>query len=151
MKHFLRILPFLALTFFLTACATDDKSIVPVSLRTKIDTIYVVENPEVSAENENLQPEIVSELVAMGFVPVIVSGAEVSPEDYVLTYSARMSGRTIKTIAFLKIEVRKAGRVVGYAFSDASTSMDRYDKTSGRVKVLMDGIFEYTRHTPESR
>lgn len=147
MKNFLRLLPMFALAVFLSACATDDKSIVPISLRTKINTIYVVDNPAATEENENLQPAIIGQLSAMGFVPMVVSSSEVSPEDYVLTYSARMTGRNIKTLSYLRIEVRKGGRVVGYAFSDASTSIDKYDNTDARVHPLMYGIFEYVMGT----
>jgi len=145
MKHFLRFLPLLALAAFLSACATNDMSIVPIALRTKIEMIYVVNNPAVAEDNELLQPEIVGQLSAMGFVPIVISGAEVLPDDYVLTYSARMSGHTVKTLSYLKIEVRKGGRVVGYAFSDAESSVDKYGSTEERVSPLMNGLFEYVR------
>jgi hypothetical protein len=146
MKSFLRAFPFLAMALFMAACATDDKSIVPIPLRTKIHTIYVVENPKAMAENELLQPEIIGQLSAMGFMPMVVSDASsVSPDDYVLTYSARVSGRTIKTLSYLRVDVKQGKRAVGYAFSDAGGTVDEYGETSARVKSLFDGLFEYVR------
>jgi hypothetical protein len=145
MFTFLRALPFFALAVLFAACATDDRTVVSIPLHTPIETIYVVNNPAVSAENDNLQPAIVGQLSAMGFLPIIVDSAEVAPQDYILTYSARMAGHSVRTMIYLSIEVRKDGRNVGYAFSDASTSADKFGSTEDRVRPLMNGIFQYVR------
>ena len=142
MKNLFATLPFLAVAFFLAACATDDRSVVSIPLRTHIETIYVVDN-SAAVENENLLPAIVSQLAGKGILPVLVKNADNLPEDYVLTYSGRMTGHTLRTLADLRIEVRKGGRLLGYGFTDAAGSMDRYDSTADRVRSLLDGIFKY--------
>lgn len=141
----LRTLPFLALSLFLTACATDNRTIVSIPLHTPVETIYVVDNPDVSAENDNVRPAIVGQLSAMGFLPILVESADVAPQDYVLTYTVRMSGHSVRAISYLRIEVSKAGRNVGYAFSDASSSPDKYGATDERIRPLLNGIFQYVR------
>lgn len=149
MKNLFAALPFIAMALFFAACATDDRSVVSIPLRTHIETIYVVDN-SASVDNENLLPAIVSQLAGKGMLPVLVRSADNLPEDYILTYSGRMTGHTFRTLADLRIEVRKGGRLLGYGFTEAAGSADRYGSTADRVKFLLDGIFKYVSTGPEN-
>jgi hypothetical protein len=143
MKTLARICPILVFLAFLAGCATNDSSIAPVSIREHIKTLFVVDNPKVDVEA--LLPELVNQLSAMGFEVIVVDEASVPEGGYSITYSARQSGQTVKTLTYLRIEVRKGGRLLGYAFSDAENSFDRYGKTADKLRPMLQGLFEYAR------
>ena len=145
---FLRLIPLFVITLLLSACATEDSSIMSIAPTEKIGAVYVVNDPATMEVNENVLPEIASQLAVRGYVPIIVLAGDVPPDACQLTFSARMTGHTIKTLTYLRIDIRRGKRMLGSGFSDASNSVDRFSNTGERVRALMDGIFRYAK--PES-
>jgi hypothetical protein len=143
MKLLKRLFPVVLILAFASACASADLSVAPVPMKTKIDLLFIVNNPKV--EIEALLPDLVNEIAAMG-IPVMISEADKLPAGCInLTYDARQSGGTIKTLSYLRINVRRDGRTIGYAYTDVGVGLGRMGTTAEKLQPLLNQLFEFVR------
>lgn len=146
MKRSIPSLLFLLLALFLGACASPNQnnSIVPVSMRDRIESIYVEANPKVDIPA--LLPDMLRSLSAMGFVVFIVDPGTAPEGVPVLSYEVRIGGGTnVQTITFLKVELRRNGRLLGCGVFDSSSGINQFGSTAEKLEPLLRGMFEYVR------
>jgi hypothetical protein len=136
---------FAAILLCLSACSSGEFTAVPVPLHTDVGAIYVVDAG--TTWPDALAPAIVGKLAEMGFFTQVASADEVPEGAITLTCAIRMSKRTIPTVNYLRFDVRRSGRILGYAiFDDGGTPA--FGTMSDRVDPLLARLFAFVKPRP---
>jgi len=124
------------------ACSSfpGDVTCVPLPIRCKISTIYIVNDS--ATKNENFENDLVKQLVSMGYHVENAEPGTVPDDGYALKYEARY-GKSLSTLNYIKIEVSHGKSVVGYIISDASDAPAKYGSAAERMKPVIDRLFQF--------
>jgi hypothetical protein len=146
MKNIVKsFLPFFAIAALLAACSSSgDVSCMPLPMRSRIDTLYIVNDP--NAKVEVVFPQLVRRLNDMGYHVEVVEPGTAPDDGYALKYEIRF-GKKLKTLDYVKLEVVHNKRVVGYVTSDSSDDHEKYNSYDARIKPLVDRLFQFAKPT----
>lgn len=134
----------LAVVLALSACSSQDINVVPVPLSAKLEAIYIIDGG--TQWPMELQPALVGKLSEMGFVPVLVnSAAEVPEGEAALTCAIRFTKRNVATVEYLRIDIRRGGRLLGYATSDASGGLPAFGTVAEHVNPLLEQLLMFAK------
>lgn len=136
---------FAAVLLFLSACSTGEFTAVPVPLHTEIGAVTIVDGG--AAWPDELLPAIVEKLAGMGFFTQVVDADQVPEGATTLTCTIRMTKRTIPTVSYARFDVRRGGRILGYAiFDDQGTPA--LGTVADRADPLLARLFAFVKPRP---
>jgi len=136
---------FAAILLCLSACSSGEFPAVPVPLHTDVGAVYVVDGG--TAWPDELAPAIVGKLAEMGFFTQVAGADEVPEGSTTLTCSIRMTKRTIPTVSYVRFDVRKEGRLLGYAIFD-DNGVPALGTVADRIDPLLARLFAFVKPRP---
>jgi len=127
-------LAFVALT---SGCAIS-QNVQPVDSNTRIEKIYVKENPEVHMAG--LLPEIVTQLQELGFKSEAYAGDRPEGARHYITFTANWNWDMAMYLTYFRATLYDDGRVLGEVEYDAKmggANMGKFGKTADKIRPLL--------------
>ncbi|MEM1098180.1 MAG: Sbal_3080 family lipoprotein [Planctomycetota bacterium] len=126
-----------ALIFALAGCSIS-RNVRPVENVSRIDKIYIEENPRVHMEG--LLPEMVTQLEAMGYVTETYLEAPPSRARYRMTFTANWAWDVTMYLTYFRAELWDRGQRIGEAEYDAragSANLGKFGTTADKIRPLL--------------
>jgi hypothetical protein len=134
------------IVILLSGCVIT-RDIEPVNKNTKIDKIYIIENPRVHMSG--LLPCIEEKLTDMGFATeVIHNKKDVPPNSYSMAYTANWAWDLAMYLTYFRIELMYNNQGMALVCYDATKGggrLDKFGKTSEIVNPLLEQLLSNAR------
>ncbi|MEM9753365.1 MAG: Sbal_3080 family lipoprotein [Planctomycetota bacterium] len=147
MPRILTLLLWITCSLALVGCSIS-RNVRPVENASRIDKIYIEENPRVHMEG--LLPEMVTQLEAMGYVTETYLEAPPSRARYTMTFTANWAWDVTMYLTYFRAELWDRGQRIGEAEYDAragSANLGKFGTTADKIRPLLE---EMLGHTPAS-
>lgn len=127
---------------FLSGCAIKS-NVQPVDSNTRIQKIYVEENPKVLMDG--LLPEIVSQIQELGFQSESYLGDRPAAAKNYITFTANWQWDMAMYLTYFKATLYEDARVLGeveYNAKMGGANMSKFGKTADKIRPLLSELLE---------
>lgn len=134
-----KILPICGLLLLVSCTIVSD--VQSVSQPIEADTIYVQDQPNLHMEG--FQPELLSQIHALGFDTVVFEGDTPEAAEYVLTFTANWYWDIAMYLTYFECNLYRNGEHVGSALYDAregSSNLGKFGHTADKIRPLVQQL-----------